>query len=91
MACIHCMVEGEVQGVFFRVSTQQQAQHLRLRGWVKNRSDGRVELVACGDSNALVKLEDWLWQGPAHATVSQVSCERVNGAGVDIADDFDII
>ena len=76
MPCIHCLVSGRVQGVFYRASTQQQAMRLKLSGWVKNRNDGKVELIACGDVSALQEFETWCWQGPSHAIVSQVSCEK---------------
>jgi len=79
MACIHCLIEGKVQGVFFRASTQQQASLLRLSGWVKNRHDGRVELIACGEQETIQKLEAWLWQGPQYAQVTNVICETIEG------------
>jgi acylphosphatase len=41
-------IEGEVQGVGFRDFAVREANHRGLKGWVRNRSDGTVELVACG-------------------------------------------
>jgi acylphosphatase len=41
-------VEGEVQNVGFRDFAVREANHRGLKGWVRNRSDGSVELVACG-------------------------------------------
>ncbi len=73
MVCRHYMVEGQVQGVFFRVSTRDQAHQLGLKGWVRNCTDGEVELVACGVESALIELEQWLHQGPPMAKVSQVT------------------
>jgi acylphosphatase len=64
-----------VQGVWFRASTQQQAERLRLHGTVHNRPDGSVEVVACGEAMALQTLREWLWQGPTHAQVEAVECE----------------
>jgi acylphosphatase len=75
MSCIRCLVAGRVQGVFFRVSTREQAQRLGLSGSVRNLPDGRVEVVACGGQAAIEALQAWLWKGPAHAQVSAVSCE----------------
>jgi acylphosphatase len=72
MRCRHFLVTGRVQGVFYRASTQQAAQRLGLSGWVRNLSDGRVELLACGSETALAELEKWLWQGPANARVERV-------------------
>lgn len=73
MLCRHYMVEGQVQGVFFRVSTRDQAHQLGLKGWVRNCTDGEVELVACGAELALIELEQWLYQGPPMAKVDQVT------------------
>lgn len=75
MLCRHYIVEGRVQGVFFRVSTRDRAQDIGLRGWVRNLPDGRVEAVACGDEAQLDSFELWLKQGPDMALVSEVKIE----------------
>jgi len=75
MTCVRCLVAGRVQGVFFRVSTHEQAQQLGLSGHVRNLPDGRVEVVACGGEAAVAALQTWLWQGPPHAQVNMVSSE----------------
>ena len=49
-----------------------------LVGWVKNRIDGDVELVACGAELSLGKLESWLWQGPSMARVEKVQVEMLD-------------
>lgn len=72
MLCRHYIVVGLVQGVFFRVSTRDQAHQLGLKGWVRNRVEGDVELVACGTEAELMALEQWLHQGPPMARVEQV-------------------
>jgi len=77
MACMHCLVEGKVQGVFYRASTQQQADLFKLNGWVKNCTDGKVELVACGEDSRVKNFESWLWQGPQYAQVTNVVCELI--------------
>lgn len=79
--CRRYVVVGRVQGVFYRASAQDTARRLGLSGWVCNRNDGRVELVACGDPERLQELERWLWRGPAHAQVQEVSCEDVEDPG----------
>jgi len=66
------LVSGKVQGVFFRASARNQALKRGLRGYAKNLSDGRVEVVACGDSAAVDELEQWLWEGPPEARVDDV-------------------
>lgn len=74
-ACHYFLVSGRVQGVFYRASTVERARQLGLSGWVRNRDDGDVEVVACGDEADLKQLEAWLWQGPAHAKVDAVQVE----------------
>ena len=69
---IHCRVSGKVQGVWYRASTQREANALGLAGWVRNLEDGRVELVAEGPRDAVGRLEAWLRHGPPHALVEQV-------------------
>ncbi len=73
MACRRFQVSGRVQGVFYRAATQDTARRLGLTGWVRNRPDGDVELVACGDEARLKQLEEWLWRGPPHARVEGVT------------------
>lgn len=70
--CRHFIVHGRVQGVFFRASTRQRARELGLTGWVKNLPDGRVEALAHGPPEALDTFQEWLWQGPSAARVTQV-------------------
>lgn len=75
MACVRCYVSGRVQGVFFRASTRERARSLGLAGEVSNLPDGRVEVTACGSQAALDALQQWLWEGPSQAVVSDVQCE----------------
>jgi acylphosphatase len=75
--CMRCLVGGRVQGVFFRASTRHQAQTLGLSGHARNLSDGRVEVLVCGDPKQVAKLQSWLRQGPPMAEVSGLSCEPV--------------
>ncbi len=66
-------VTGRVQGVWFRAATQRQALDLGLTGYAVNRSDGAVEVLACGEREAVDQLHGWLWQGPPAARVGDVS------------------
>jgi acylphosphatase len=75
--CIHFTVSGRVQGVYFRASTQEQAQQLGLVGWIRNTDDGDVEGVAQGDSNDLDLLVEWLHLGPPQANVEQVKVNTI--------------
>lgn len=75
--CMRYLVSGRVQGVYYRGATQLVARRLHLCGLARNLSDGRVEVIACGESASLEKLERWLWQGPAHARVDEVVSEEI--------------
>jgi acylphosphatase len=72
---IRCLVQGKVQGVFFRGTTQKQAYRLGLRGWVRNLPDGAVEAVFEGPQDALDKVVAWLHEGPPLAKVESVHVE----------------
>ena len=69
---LHAIVRGQVQGVNFRSSTQAQARRLGLLGWVRNRPEGTVEVVAEGSRSALEQLLGFLHTGPATAVVNDV-------------------
>jgi acylphosphatase len=71
----HVMIQGRVQGVYFRASTVYQAQNLGLTGWVRNRPDGSVEAVAEGTREKLEKLIAWCEQGPNGARVTNVEVD----------------
>jgi acylphosphatase len=72
-AAINLMINGRVQGVFFRLKTKEEADKLGLTGWVKNNGDGSVEGVAEGDKDKLEQLIDWCKKGPQHAKVDSVT------------------
>jgi len=74
---VHLVVEGRVQGVFYRASTQATAASLGLTGWVRNLSDGTVEIQAEGRRDALERLISWCWQGPPGARVTGVVVSEV--------------
>ncbi len=69
---VHLVVRGRVQGVFYRATTQEKAIELGLAGWVRNRADGAVEVVAEGDREGLEKLVEWCRVGPERAQVTDV-------------------
>jgi acylphosphatase len=74
---LHLVVRGKVQGVGFRWHVAAHARRLDLAGWVKNRSDGAVELCAAGSADALSSLESEIVRGPDGANVKEV--ERIQG------------
>ena len=73
---LRCVVAGRVQGVYYRAATADEAARLSLDGWVKNLADGRVEVVAAGESTAIAALVQWLWDGPPAARVDAVHIEE---------------
>ncbi len=78
---LHATVFGRVQGVSFRFYTRDTAAALDLTGWVANRYDGGVEVVAEGPRSALDQLLEFLQQGPPMARVDQVLHEFCPATG----------
>ncbi len=72
MERLQARVYGRVQGVGFRHFVWQQAHRLGLTGWVRNRRDGSVEVVAEGPRHALDALLAALYEGPRAAQVRAV-------------------
>jgi acylphosphatase len=75
------IIEGMVQGVWFRDSTRKKAKELGVYGWVKNREDGRVEVLAEGDAEAVDRLIAWCHKGPPQAVVRSVKEAREEWTG----------
>ena len=80
-ARLHAIVEGHVQGVGFRAFVLDHALELDLTGWVRNRWDGTVEVMAEGPKMELEKLLAALRRGPRSYTTSGVSPEWLNATG----------
>ena len=78
---VHVIVQGRVQGVYFRASTRDRARQLGLSGWVCNCSNGNVELIAEGDKDRLEQLVSWCHKGPSGAIVSDVNIKWQEGTG----------
>ena len=72
MICKKCLVGGRVQGVFYRASAAQRARELGIRGHAKNLPEGRVEVLALGEADAVQAFIDWLWQGSTASKVTSV-------------------
>lgn len=73
---IRALVSGIVQGVNFRLNTMRFAQSLGLTGWVKNLSDGRVELVAEGEEGKIESFVNFLKRGPFLARIDKLELKR---------------
>ena len=78
---LHAVVRGQVQGVGFRWFVVRTASGLALYGWVMNRADRAVELVAEGPVSRLVELVDALHEGPPASSVSSVESSRSPALG----------
>lgn len=78
-------VSGRVQGVGFRYWTATRGRQLGLVGWVRNRRDGRVEVLAYGDTADLDTLEHALQTGPDTATVEAVEQGAVTPEEAELA------
>ena len=75
------IVEGRVQGVFFRHHTQEMAYKLGVNGWVKNRRDGSVEALFEGDKKIVDQIIQWCHRGPFEARVMKVHMTWENYTG----------
>jgi acylphosphatase len=89
MICRRFLVSGRVQGVFFRDSTRREARALGLTGWVRNLSDGRVEVLACGSEPQLETLAKWLEIGPEYAKVTNI--EVIIEKNTPVPASFDVL
>jgi acylphosphatase len=88
MPRLHAFIRGRVQGVFFRASIIEQARALDIAGFVRNRHDGAVEVVAEGAADALATLRQYCKKGPPGAIVrefdviDEAESGEFNGFGV---------
>jgi acylphosphatase len=79
---VRLIVQGRVQGVGYRWWTRTQARRLELDGWVRNRRDGSVEILAIGPAAQIARLAELCRHGPAAAAVTSV--ERLEAEQQDI-------
>ena len=82
MIARHVRVTGRVQGIFFRAWARDEAQALGVSGWIRNCSDGSVEALVEGHSEAVEELIDLLREGPPGAQVDRVAIEEADGEGL---------
>ena len=75
MSKVRLLVKGRVQGVFYRHKTREKATSLKLFGWVRNRTDGSVEVEAIGPAEQLKALIEWCKSGPPSARVDSVEVQ----------------
>lgn len=78
------LVQGTVQGIFFRQFVKEHADKLKLKGFVRNLDSGEVEVVCEGEAESLDRLIKFLEKGPEHAQIRNVVVEERKWSG-----DFD--
>lgn len=83
------IIKGRVQGVWFRESTRREAVALGITGWVKNRPEGSVEVLAEGPEEAVMELISWCNHGPPVARVDNVHETREKWKGE--FESFDVV
>ena len=66
------LIQGRVQGIFFRKSTKRIAENLGIYGWVRNLPTGEVEVLAIGKQKAINEFIKWLKIGPKFARVDKL-------------------
>jgi len=79
------IVEGHVQGVWFRDWTVQAARAIGVSGWVRNRADGAVEVYVVGESDLVERLIDRLREGSPASRVDRID---VRDAALQPVDGF---
>ena len=72
MKCIHLIVSGKVQGVFFRDNTRKKANELGLKGYAKNLENGTVEVLAEGSEKKINELIAFIEKHPGYSKVENV-------------------
>lgn len=65
-------VYGQVQGVGYRQTAVKKADKWDIYGWIRNRSDGRVEALIVGEKGNYQKMVDWMKEGPSTANIEKV-------------------
>jgi len=78
---VRLRISGEVQGVGYRIWATRTAAALRLRGWVRNRFDGSVEVLATGTSEAVATFVEACRRGPPAAQVAAVGVTEAEDDG----------
>ena len=77
MPTVHLIIEGKVQGVFFRATAKDVADKTGINGWVKNTEEGNVEIMASGNDEQLHKFMAWCKVGPQRAIVTKLQVKNI--------------
>ena len=79
---VKAVINGRVQGVFYRAETKKTADQLGIQGYVKNLPNGSVEAVFEGDSSIVNKMLEWCSKGPSAAIVENIFSEKIEGLSI---------
>lgn len=74
----HALVSGLVQGVCFRYEARMNAERFGVTGWIKNRLDGKVEVLFEGECESVEKMVAWCHRGPSGARVEKMDVKWEN-------------
>lgn len=88
MRKVKILVSGRVQGVYFRLFTQNKAKHFSVRGTVRNLPDGRVEIIAEAEPIIIEKFIQWCRKGPVTARVDHIEISELESD--EVFTSFDI-
>ena len=72
MKCVHLIISGNVQGVFFRANAKKEAIHLGLKGFARNLDNGNVEIIAEGDAMMIGEFVQFLRNSPGSSKVENI-------------------
>jgi len=78
---VNAVVFGKVQGIYFRAYTQAEGTRMGVKGWVKNRADGSVEVAIEGEPEQVEQMVAWLHQGSPGAQVIKVETKEERPVG----------
>jgi acylphosphatase len=87
---VNILISGRVQGVYFRRFTKNKADALGVKGTVRNREDGRVEIIAQAENDTLEAFVKWCHKGPITARVDHVELTEIQANASDYSS-FEII
>ncbi len=77
---VYIVAKGRVQGVGFRYFAQYKAEHLNIYGWVRNTSEGKIEIEATGEAENMNAFIDWIKIGPSRAIIQSISVSEFTPA-----------
>ncbi len=80
-AGIKLTVQGSVQGVFYRQFVKENAELLKLRGYVRNLANSDVEIVVEGDDNMIEQFSKIIAKGPKHSQIRHIQAEKKKWSG----------